>query len=95
MRVEGIWALEVVVEVLRGPVVELLLVELMLVVPELVVVLELVVLLVLGAALVARKYAAPAATTRITITIRTAAVLPIPRVRRSCSIPPESGNALL
>jgi len=78
----------VVVEVLGGPVVTLLLVVLMLVV------LELVVLLVLGAPLVARKYAAPAATTRITITIRTAAVLPIPLVRRRFSIPPVSGNAL-
>ena len=78
MRVEGIWALDVVVVVvvLVGPVVALLLVE------PVLVALELVELVVLCAPLAKRKYAAPAATTRITITTRTAAVLPIPRVRR-------------
>jgi len=87
VRVEGTWALDVVVEVLGGPVVAVVLVELVLVMLVLVV-------LVLGA-LVARKYAAPAAATRITITIRTAAILPIPRFCRRRSIPPESGKTLL
>ena len=88
VRVEGTWTLDVVVEVLGGPVVALLLVELMLVA------LELVELLVLCTPLAMRKYAAPAAITKITITIRTAAILPIPRVLRRRSIPPESGNIL-
>jgi len=94
VRVEGTWTLDVVVEVLGGPVVALLLVELTLVALKLVELLELVELLVLCTLLVMKKYVAPAATTRITITIRTAAILPSPRALRRRSIPPESGNVL-